>query len=150
MTRLGRADLPALHPGIRARLVDKAVLAAAVVLALVVVRPAALAAPADTTGTVVGWARDSLSGKALPYASVTVLGTHLGAMADTSGWFRIARVPAGERMILARAHGFRRGAAPVRVRPARTDTVWLRLRALPYSSLIVDTASRRPRSPNHR
>jgi hypothetical protein len=133
-----------LHPGIRARLVGAALL----VLALIPLP--ARAAPAETTGTVVGWARDSLSGKALPYASVSVLGTHLGAMADTSGWFRIARVPAGERMILARAHGFRRGAAPVRVRPAWTDTVWLRLRALPDSILIVDTASRRPRSPNHR
>ena len=143
MTRLGRAALPALHPGVRARL------GGWVLLALAVVSLPAAAAPADTTGTVVGWARDSLSGRALPYASVAVLGTHLGAMADTSGWFRIERVPAGERVISALALGFRRGAAPVRVRPARTDTVRLRLRAMPISTLWscpTVKATRRPQS----
>jgi hypothetical protein len=144
MTRLGRADLPALHPAIRARLVGVAA------LMLGLVAPGAAAAPADTTGTVVGWARDSLSGRGLPYASVTVLGTHLGAMADTSGWFRIARVPAGEQVISALALGFRRGAASLRVRPARTDTLRLWLRAMPISTLwSCPTVRSRPRPLTH-
>jgi len=150
MTRLGRATppvfdgYPALHPGIRARLVGAALL----VLALIPLP--ARAAPAETTGTVVGWARDSLSGKALPYASVVVQGTHLGAMADTSGWFRLAGVPAGERVISALALGFRRGAAPVRVRPARTDTVQLRMRAMPISTLwSCPTVKPRRKPQNH-
>ena len=104
---------------------------------------AAAAVPRDTTGTVVGWVRDSLSGRALPYASVVVQGTHVGTSADTSGWFRIARVPAGERVISALALGFRRGAAPVRVRAARTDTVWLRLRVMPIPIMNIDWATPR-------
>lgn len=132
-TRLGRAALPALHPGARARLAGAALLAA--LLAPALVPPTACAAPRDTSGTVVGWVRDSLSGRALPYASVVVEGTHVGAMADTSGWFRLAGVPAGERVIQVLALGFRRGQAQIRVRAARTDTVRLRLRVMPIATL---------------
>ena len=116
-------------------------LAALLVLALAPLP--ARAAPADTTGTVVGWVRDSLSGRALPYASVVVEGTHLGTMADTSGWFRLAGVPAGERLIQALALGFRRGQARIWVRPALPDTVWLRLRGMPLPIMNIDWATPR-------
>ena len=132
MTRLGRAGLPALHPGIRARL------GGAVLLAVVLAALPAAAASAGTTGTIVGWARDSLSGRALPYASVVVQGTHLGAMADTNGWFRLAGVPVGERVIQALALGFRRGQATIEVRSARTDTIRLRLRVHPIPNLSTE------------
>ena len=131
-TRLGRATLSALHPCIRARLVGGAV------LALVLVPLLAAAAPADSTGTVVGWVRDSLNGRALPYASVVVQGTHVGTMADRNGWFRLARVPVGDRVIQALALGFRRGQARIRVRAALPDTVWLRLRVVPVATLNPD------------
>jgi hypothetical protein len=113
-----------------------AVLAALVALALGP-HPAAAAAPADTTGMVVGWVRDSVSGRALPYASVVVQGTHLGAMADTSGWFRLAGVPVGQRVIQGLALGFRRGQAQVRVWSTRTDTVCLRLHVIPIRNMPV-------------
>jgi hypothetical protein len=103
----------------------------------------------DTTGTVVGWARDSLSGRALPYASVVVQGTHLGAMADTSGWFRLVGVPAGERVIEGLALGFRRGQARIRVRVARTDTVRLRLRVMPVSTTNFDRVTPHPGPRKH-
>jgi hypothetical protein len=110
----------------------------------------ATAVPRDTTGTVVGWVRDSLSGRALPYASVVVQGTHLGAMADTSGWFRLAGVPAGERVIQALALGFRRGQTQVRVRTSRTDTVWLRLRVHPIPNMHIERGAPQPGPrPNH-
>ena len=115
----------------------------AALLALVLAPLPTPAAPADTTGTVVGWVRDSLSGRALPYASVVVQGTHVGATADTSGWFRLAGVPAGERVIQALALGFQRGQARIRVRAARTDTVWLRLRVTPIPTMNFDRATPR-------
>ncbi len=143
LTRLGRAGLPALHPGIRARLGGLALL-------VLVLGPPALAAPADTTGMIVGWARDSVSGRALPYASVVVQGTHLGATADTSGWFRLAGVPAGERVVQALALGFRRGEARVRVRAGCADTVRLRLHAVPIHTQRPDPIRNLLRTPgNH-
>ena len=150
-TRLGRAGRSALHPGIRARLVGTALLPALLSLALLPV--AACAAPRDTTGTVVGWVRDSLSGRALPGASVVVQGTHLAAVADTGGWFRLERVPAGERVIQAYSIGFEPDLARIRVRPALADTVRLRLRAFSIGSTIRFDSIGHPRPPvppNHR
>jgi hypothetical protein len=109
------------------------VLAALLALALTPF-PATAAAPADTTGTVVGWVRDSLSGRPLAFASVVLQGTHRGVTADSSGWFRLAGVPAGERVLQALAIGFRRGTLPLRVRAGRTDTVQLRLRVMPIAT----------------
>jgi hypothetical protein len=121
----------------------------AALFALALAPHPAAAAPSDTTGTVVGWVRDSLSGRALPYASVVVQGTHLGATADKGGWFRIAGVPAGERVIQALALGFRRGQAPVRVQASHSDTVRLRLRVYPIPSMHIERVAPQPGPRSH-
>ena len=110
----------------------------------------AAAGPSGATGTVVGWVRDSLSGRAVPNASVGLQGSYVGTFADTSGWFRLAGVPVGERVIVAAALGFRQGQARVRVRPGLRDTVRLRLRARPFGILEMDTIPGHPRIPQNR
>ena len=124
-----------------------------ILLALFTLAFAPLPAPAATagaTGTVVGWVRDSLSGRALCDAIVGVQGTHVGTEADSSGWFRLTGVPVGERVIQVVALGFRRGRVRIRVRPALSDTVRFRLSADPNAFLEVDTIWKPPVIPKNR
>jgi hypothetical protein len=47
-------------------------------------------------GSVEGWGYDAKTGKGLPYAIVEILDYKTGASTDTSGYYRIDNVPAGE------------------------------------------------------
>jgi hypothetical protein len=55
--------------------------------------------PANQTGTVRGVVR--AKGQPVPYANVIVIGTRLGAMADSAGRFTLKGVPSGLRLIQA-------------------------------------------------
>ena len=72
---------------------------------LMVLTPAGLLAqaPAVLSGTVV----DSLSGQALPYATLRIVGTPLGARTDAEGQFRLVNVPPGEQVLEVAYLGYR-------------------------------------------
>ena len=57
--------------------------------------------------TVSGIVRDAESGETLPYASVVVEGTTLGAAANVDGFFVLIGVPAGRRTVRATYLGYR-------------------------------------------
>ncbi len=59
------------------------------------------------TGTVRGTVREADGGAVIPFASVVVTGTTLGATASAEGRFELATVPAGNRTLTASAVGFK-------------------------------------------
>jgi outer membrane receptor for ferrienterochelin and colicin len=50
---------------------------------------------AGTNGTLEGYVRDKATNEALPNASILLVGTHLGAVSDTRGFYTVNNVPAG-------------------------------------------------------
>jgi iron complex outermembrane recepter protein len=84
----------------------------AAVAALVLFAPGVAA---QDVGTIEGTVRATGSGAPLSDVVVAVQGTTRGAMTDAQGKYRIAAVPAGERIVLAQLIGRDRGAQTVRV-----------------------------------
>jgi iron complex outermembrane receptor protein len=82
-------------------------------LTLIVVNASALSA--QDVGTIEGTVRAMGSGTPLSDVVVAVQGTTRGAMTDAQGKYRIAAVPAGERVVMAQLVGRDRGAQTIRV-----------------------------------
>jgi hypothetical protein len=80
-------------------------------LALLVLLPGWARAQATLSGTV----RDSLTQKPLPFASVFLANTTLGATTNEQGEFVLARVPAGHYDLVASYVGYRLARRPVLV-----------------------------------
>lgn len=79
-------------------------------LLLVAVSQAAIAQTAgggEARGVVVGVVSDATTREGVPYAQVIVSGTSIGAMADSSGRFRIDRAPVGYHTLLVRSVGYK-------------------------------------------
>ena len=70
---------------------------------------------AQDVGTIEGTVRATRSGAPLSDVVVSVQGTTRGALTDAQGRYRIAAVPAGERVVLAQLVGRDRGAQTIRV-----------------------------------
>ena len=85
-------------------------IAAAVALLL-----SASALGAQDAGTIEGTVRATGSGAPLSDVVVMVQGTTRGSMTDAQGKFRIAAVPAGDRVVLTQIIGRERGSQAVRV-----------------------------------
>jgi len=79
-----------------------------------------------TTTTVTGFVRDERR-RGIAEASVDIDGLEVGAKTDAAGRFRIANVPTGSRMVLARAVGYTPTAQPVDVLERNTEEVQLEL-----------------------
>src|SRR5262245_12489608 len=75
-------------------------------------------------GTISGRVTDGVTGAPVAGAQLTVEGTRLGAVADDSGWYRIARIPPGTYSVGVRRIGYAHAASIVTVRP-QADTVHL-------------------------
>lgn len=85
------------------------------------------------TGSVAGRVTDARSGLAIGGATVEIQGTRLGAITSIDGRYRIAVVPAGEQIVVARRIGYaslRRTVTVVAGQPASADFV---LEASAYS-----------------
>ncbi|MGE0351592.1 MAG: von Willebrand factor type A domain-containing protein [Gemmatimonadales bacterium] len=98
-----------------------------------VVLAAAIIIPAtgpDQTATVIGTVRDT-SGTAVAHAQIVITGTALAAMADDSGRYRIAGVPAGRVRLRAAAIGYAAGTVDTVAADGRTTTVDFRLTRSP-------------------
>ena len=61
------------------------------------------------------------SGEPVPYASISVLGSQRGVVADADGRFRLAGTPPGDLVLIASAQGF--GAVETRVRAGASEMV---------------------------
>jgi outer membrane receptor for ferrienterochelin and colicins len=82
----------------------------------------ALAQTATLEGTVV-----SESGEPIPFASVGIRGTALGAAASLDGSYRIEDLPAGEHTVIASAVGFRSATEEIRLEAGQVLRVDLAL-----------------------
>jgi len=103
---------------------------AGVVLATLLATAAFGARPLQAqAGTVAGKVTDAATGNPVSGAQVTVAGTGLGAMSGDDGQYRIANVPAGTYVVIARRIGYQElRQANVSVAGGATATVNLAMR----------------------
>ncbi len=99
---------------------------------------AALVAPAGSaaqqtarSGAVVGHVTTAGTGRPLPGAAVRLRGTELGALADSTGDFRIGRIEPGAYEIVATYPGYGAEVAKVSIRAGQTARVELELESRP-------------------
>lgn len=91
----------------------------------------ALTVPAVAQGTggrhtdanLIGHVVDARSGEHLPYITVVVRGTTIGATTDETGHFYLKNLPLGEVTVEARAIGYRTETHMLRMRPDHTAEV---------------------------
>lgn len=94
---------------------------------------------AAETATVSGFVYDQSSGEALIAASVYVDGTTLGAATNSSGYYVLSNVPAGEHTLVARYIGFETARFPLRLVAGESRTLVIRLvpSVLEQDTLVV-------------
>jgi TonB family protein len=97
-----------------------------------------------TAGTIAGAVRDS-SGGLLGGADVSIVGTGLHAISDTSGRFRLVGVPAGVGTLHVRRLGYRARSVSIVVEAGGTATISVALLRLPQElDPVLVEASRQP------
>jgi TonB-dependent SusC/RagA subfamily outer membrane receptor len=102
--------------------------------------PAAVSAQGSpATGTVRGRVTDAGTGRGLPEAQVSVVGTRLGAITGANGEYTIVAVPAGAREIAIRRLGYSQATVSTTVTAGGTATVdaALRVSAVNLSEVVV-------------
>jgi hypothetical protein len=124
----------------RARLWVPAVLGAL----LLCVEPNDARAQSATTGTISGAVVDDSTGAALPRVTVLVVEPTRGTLTDDRGRFVITGVPAGSRVLRARALSYRQRDVPVAVRAGDTTEVTIRLASAPVTLGAVRARARPP------
>ena len=92
----------------------------------------------STTGEVAGQSVDAVrgrvvrqSGRPVPYASISVLGSQRGVVADADGRFRVVGLRPGDHVLIASAQGF--GAVETRVRAGSAEVVTIVLEPDPVA-----------------
>lgn len=92
----------------------------------------------STAGEVAGQNRDAVhgrvvrqSGSPVPYASIAVVGSQRGVIADADGRFRVVGLPLGDHVLIASAQGF--GAVETRVRAGSAEVVTIVLEPDPVA-----------------
>ena len=89
--------------------------------------------PARFAGTVAGLVTDSRTRLVIAGAQIEVLGTRLGGTSGADGRYRIAGVPAGSQVIVARRIGYTSERQTVTVADNQQATADFRLEAAAYS-----------------
>jgi TonB-dependent starch-binding outer membrane protein SusC len=114
--------------------VRRAVSAAALLLAA----PMALQGQA-ATGTIRGKVTEASSGRGLPDAQISVVGTRLGVLSQATGEYTISGVPVGARVVQVRRIGFQPVSRTVQVLAGSTLTVdaALSVSAINLSEVVV-------------
>jgi len=114
-----------------------------VVLASLLAAPLA-GAGAQSSGVVYGTVRDSTTGRPVPQAQIILVGTNLETLADTSGRYRLAGVPAGQVRVLARHIGYRASLRTLDVAAGESANLDLSLRPSPLDvEPVIVTAAKR-------
>lgn len=92
----------------------------------------------STAGEVAGQNLDAVhgrvvrqSGSPVPYASIAVVGSQRGVIADADGRFRVVGLPLGDHVLIASAQGF--GAVETRVRAGSAEVVTIVLEPDPVA-----------------
>ncbi|NML67771.1 carboxypeptidase-like regulatory domain-containing protein [Hymenobacter sp. RP-2-7] len=115
-------------------------------LALLLLLPGWALAQAALSSTLSGTVRDSLTQKPLPFASVFLANTTLGATTNEQGEFTLARVPAGSYDLVASFVGYRLAKVAVTVGGPAPQQVALPL--APESSQLGEVVVRARRHAN--
>ncbi len=115
-------------------LVRRVVCAAALLLAV----PVALQAQA-ATGTIRGKVTEASSGRGLPDAQISVVGTRIGGLSQSSGEYTISGVPIGARVVQVRRIGYQPISRTVQVLTGQTLTIdaALSVSAINLSEVVV-------------
>ncbi len=92
-----------------------------------------LARPTRLAGTVTGRVTDARSTQPLAGTTVQIVGTGLGATTDNEGRYRIAGVPAGSQVLLARRIGYAGVRQPITVRDDQQTTADFKLEPAAFS-----------------
>ena len=101
--------------------------------------PALRAQNAPSAGTVVGRVTDARSGAGLAATAVDVRGSRLSATTDGEGRYRIASVPAGDQVVVARRLGYTSAQQSVRVAEGQDATAdfMLQFAAVPLDAIVI-------------
>ena len=111
---------------------------AAVALAISVLASPSLLA-AQSSGTIRGHVTDAASGRGLADAQVTVEGTRIGGITNSSGDYSLTSVPAGPRSVTIRRIGYQRVTVKVDVGAGASATAdaALKVSAVNLSDVVV-------------
>jgi ferric enterobactin receptor len=74
-----------------------------------------------------GIVRDSKSGEALPYANITIKGTHRGTTTNTDGYFVLVNEPVGLCTLFVQYIGYNTKTVPVENRTGEDQTLQIKL-----------------------
>ncbi|XWW47384.1 TonB-dependent receptor [Fibrella sp. USSR17] len=86
-----------------------------------------------------------ISGKTVPYATISLLKTRLGTQASESGEFKLTNVPGGSYRLRISAVGYTESIQPVTLQPGDSATINVDLStSAAYLEEVVVTASRKP------
>ncbi|MBI4535588.1 MAG: carboxypeptidase-like regulatory domain-containing protein, partial [Ignavibacteriae bacterium] len=81
-------------------------------IAIFIVNTGSLSAQGSISGKVSGRAVGKESGQPLPFTSITILGTQLGAMCNENGEFTVSSVPPGRYTVVGRLVGYEEWIQP--------------------------------------
>ena len=82
--------------------------------------PVALFAQQKTDANILGHVVNAKTGEHVPYISVSLKGTTIGAITDESGHFHIANCPVGESVLQVRGVGYKQKEQPVSLSQNKT------------------------------
>ena len=82
--------------------------------------PVALFAQQKTDANILGHVVNAKTGEHVPYISVSLKGTTIGAITDESGHFHIANCPVGESVLRVRGVGYKQKEQPVSLSQNKT------------------------------
>ncbi len=100
-------------------------------------------AESNPTGMLLGRIEDAITKEPIPYANIILKGTLLGGASNSSGYFKVGRVPPGEYIAVASCIGYEPAEAHILVKGG--DTVHVRLMLQPTELVgerIVISATR--------
>lgn len=94
-----------------------------------------------SAGTISGFVRDQETQERLPAANVYISETDLGAMTNSSGYYVVNNIPAGEYQLICTYMGYGKLVRSIRVRPDAARVVNLKLvpQALESEAVVVET-----------
>ncbi len=95
-------------------------------------------------GTITGKVTDRATGKPVERVQVSIVGTVLGAVANSEGTYTIRNVPAGNHQVRALRVGYTEQKRNLTVAPAQSTTLDLAMSAVPVSLTEVVTTATGP------
>ncbi len=109
---------------------------------IIIVRNGEKPTAQDSVGILIGRIVDSVSGKGLPGATVTIVGIKISTVTSDKGSFTIRNVPVGEHTVVVKILGYRTVSQHVSIVASKPANIQLRLASTPTElSGVVTTAT---------